>query len=107
LVYNSSSLCKAFNGNRGGNLVSMSTGGSAGGMQLNGTADRTFGIWSTLIGSAGVSGLVNGNPSTAGTPKGTPFSDTNYGCGQRFSGTLNRTATNHPTGVCYITYYLK
>jgi hypothetical protein len=51
-------------------------------------------------------------PSTAGSPVGIIFSDTAFGCGQRWGSAGGINAPTEPpipkpTGVCYITYYIK
>lgn len=101
-------LCRAFNGNAGGNATT--TAGGAGG-SVNNTAptvDTTYTNWISVYGSAGTAGLLNAIPSTAGFPKGRIFSDGGVGCGQRH----NQTGANDPPstaqglGGCWITFYL-
>jgi len=116
-TFGSVSLCRANVGGSGGN-GSGSNGGVAGGGGGSSNLNTTYGDWSTKIGSNGIAGgsnLSNQNyaliPSTAGSPVGIIFSDTAFGCGQRWgSGGINAPQNPpipKPTGVCYITYYIK
>lgn len=124
IVYNSVSLCKAFNGNNGGNASGSSVAGVGGSIQTNGSGNSNFGSWNVIAGNAGIDGIAdNSFQSVAGVPtisatsfSSSPayltFSDTGRGCGQRYSaiGGANQYPTPTATpqgGICIITYYLK
>jgi hypothetical protein len=117
-TFGSVSLCRANIGGNGSNGSGSNGGaGGAGGSATN--LNTTYGDWSTKIGGTGQLGGSNLSfqnyaqiPSTAGSPVGIIFSDTNFGCGQRWgsAGGINAPTDPpipKPTGVCYITYYLK
>ena len=112
-------LCRASAGGNGGN-ASGSTGGSAGVGGGASNLNTAYADWSTKNGSNGIAGGSNLSyqnysqiPATAGSPVGISFSDTGFGCGQRWNGNAGsinaptQGAIPKPTGVCYITYYLK
>jgi len=114
ITVDSAILCKVYNGNQGGN-ASGSSGGSGG--TINATpsvVDSTYGVWATLSGSAGSPGSLgsfgsyDGIAATAGSPKGRPFTDGGFGCGQRCqnSGANDPATTPRGFGVLYVTYYL-
>jgi hypothetical protein len=113
------SLCRANGGGTGGNATAAN-GGAAGIGATTWTLNTSYCDWSAKPGSNGVAGGSNLSfqnyaqiPASAGSSAGVVFSDTNFGCGQRWSGpslSLNappNPAIPLPTGVCYITYYLK
>lgn len=120
-TFGSASLCRANVGGTGGNSSGSNGGvGGAGGGSAN--LNTTYGDWSTKVGSTGATGGSNLSfqnyaliPSTAGSPVGIIFSDTNFGCGQRWGSAGGINAPQDPpyppiakaTGVCYITYYIK
>ena len=121
---NSVQLCKAFNGNNGGNASGSGTAGIGASAQLNGTGNTNFSTWTVLAGNAGISGIPNnsfqsvaGVPTISSTsytssPPYLPFSDTGRGCGQRYSASGGAncfpTSSGNPQGgICIITYYLK
>lgn len=111
------SVCRANCGGNGGN-ASASTGGTFGVGGSTWTVNSAYCDWSGKSGSNGTVGASNIGfdqplyPTTAGTTPCVPFSDTQYGCGQRWNGpqgSLNSyqgAAIPKPSGVCYITYYL-
>ena len=116
LLIGGTSIARADKGGNGGNATNT-TGGTAGIGATTWSANTNYGDWSTKPGGNGVVGGTALNyqtpsyPSTAGTPLGVPYSDTNYGCGQRWNGPgLSINAYQGPpitlaSGACYITYY--
>jgi len=119
--FGSVSLCRATAGGNGANAGGATGGaGGAGGSATN--LNTAYADWSTKNGSAGATGGSNLSfqnyaqiPSTAGSPVGIPFSDTNFGCGQRWGSAGGINAPQNPpyppipkpSGICYITYYIQ
>ena len=94
-------LCKVFNGNKGGD--SLGGGGLGAGPNLTASiTDNTFGNWITAFGRAGSDGSLS-QPSTANsamTPKNILSWNATY------NGTGQRTQTNStPTGIISITFH--